>query len=58
MVYYAEPDGQLNPKKKVFEQVQVDLLTADSLVAQYKGSNLRTALGEVTVKTLASCKIK
>ncbi|XP_065908661.1 tyrosine--tRNA ligase, cytoplasmic-like [Dysidea avara] len=56
--YDNEPDGQLNPKKKVFEQVQVDLLTADSLVAQYKGSNLRTALGEVTVKTLASCKIK
>ena len=53
-----EPDAQLNPKKKVFEQVQVDLSIGDTLVAQYKGNNLRTDLGEITVKTLASCSIK
>ena len=54
----TEPDAQLNPKKKVFEQVQVDLSTGDTLVAQYKGNNLRTDLGEITVRTLASCNIK
>jgi len=54
----TEPDAQLNPKKKVFEQVQVDLSTGDTLVAQYKGNKLRTDLGEITVKTLASCNIK
>ena len=53
-----EPDAQLNPKKKVFEQVQVDLSIGDTLVAQYKGNNLKTDLGEITVKTLASCSIK
>ena len=54
----TEPDAQLNPKKKVFEQVQEDLSTGDTLVAQYKGNNLRTDLGEITVRTLASCNIK
>ena len=58
VLLFTEPDAQLNPKKKVFEQVQVDLSTGDTLVAQYKGSNLRTDLGEITVKTLASCSIK
>lgn len=58
MFLYVEPDAQLNPKKKVFEQVQVDLSIGDTLVAQYKGKNLRTDLGEITVKTLASCSIK
>jgi len=33
----GEPDGQLNPKKKVFENVQPDFRTNDECVACYKG---------------------
>lgn len=31
------PDAQLNPKKKVFEQVQPELLVNDEGVATYRG---------------------
>lgn len=31
------PDAQLNPKKKVFEQVQPDLIVNDEGVATYQG---------------------
>lgn len=34
--YEGEPDSQLNPKKKVWEQVSVDLKTNDDGVAHYK----------------------
>ncbi|KPP61474.1 hypothetical protein Z043_120425 [Scleropages formosus] len=33
----GEPDKELNPKKKVWEQVQPDLRTNDQRVATYKG---------------------
>ncbi|XP_075716713.1 aminoacyl tRNA synthase complex-interacting multifunctional protein 1 isoform X3 [Rhinoderma darwinii] len=33
----GEPDKELNPKKKTWEQVQPDLLTNDDCVATYKG---------------------
>ena len=33
----GEPDAQLNPKKKVFEQVQPDLLVNEEGVATYRG---------------------
>lgn len=36
--YPGEPDALLNPKKKVWETVQPDLLTDDECVATYKGS--------------------
>jgi methionyl-tRNA synthetase len=35
--YDGEPDEVLNPKKKVWDQVQVDLLTNDMKQACYKG---------------------
>ncbi|XP_056421970.1 aminoacyl tRNA synthase complex-interacting multifunctional protein 1 isoform X3 [Hyla sarda] len=33
----GEPDKELNPKKKTWEQIQPDLLTNDECVATYKG---------------------
>ncbi|XP_069834527.1 aminoacyl tRNA synthase complex-interacting multifunctional protein 1 isoform X1 [Dendropsophus ebraccatus] len=33
----GEPDKELNPKKKTWEQIQPDLLTNDDCVATYKG---------------------
>jgi methionine--tRNA ligase beta chain len=54
----GEPDTVLNPKKKVFEQVQADLDVSSGRVAQYKGEPLRTAGGVVTVQTLTSASIR
>ncbi|KAM4052221.1 aminoacyl tRNA synthase complex-interacting multifunctional protein 1 isoform 3-T5 [Anomaloglossus baeobatrachus] len=34
----GEPDKELNPKKKTWEQIQPDLLTSDDCVATYKGA--------------------
>ncbi|TRY66218.1 hypothetical protein DNTS_006061 [Danionella cerebrum] len=34
----GEPDKELNPKKKVWEQIQPDLRTDDQCVATYKGA--------------------
>lgn len=36
----GEPDAQLNPKKKVWENVQPDLRTNEEGVACYKGTPL------------------
>ncbi|XP_044536466.1 aminoacyl tRNA synthase complex-interacting multifunctional protein 1 [Gracilinanus agilis] len=35
--YSGEPEKELNPKKKIWEQIQPDLLTNDQCVATYKG---------------------
>lgn len=43
----------LNPKKKVFEAVQPDLVTSEELVACYRGRPLRTAEGVCTVQSIA-----
>ncbi|XP_028414183.1 tyrosine--tRNA ligase, cytoplasmic-like [Dendronephthya gigantea] len=45
---HGEPDEELNPKKKVFESIQVDLLTSADGVAEYKGSPMATSLGQIT----------
>ena len=37
LTYTGTPDGQLNPKKKIFEQIKPDLRTNDEGVACYKG---------------------
>ncbi|OWK06864.1 AIMP1, partial [Cervus elaphus hippelaphus] len=34
----GEPDKELNPKKKIWEQIQPDLYTNDVCVATYKGA--------------------
>lgn len=54
----GEPDEQLNPKKKVFEQVQPDLKTSDDLTACYKGVPLMTSAGPVKVASVAGGSIK
>jgi len=37
---WTEPDAQMNPKKKIFEQVQPDFQTTEALVATWKGKPL------------------
>eukprot|EP00850_Spirogloea_muscicola_P020362 SM000213S06827 [mRNA] locus=s213:191328:197704:- [translate_table: standard] len=55
--FEGEPDVQLNPKKKVWETVQVDLRTSADLVAAYKGTPLSTSAGICTVTTLSNASI-
>ncbi|MED6247394.1 Tyrosine--tRNA ligase, cytoplasmic [Ataeniobius toweri] len=47
-----KPDEKLNPKKKVWEKLQVDLKISDECVAQWKDKKLLTKLGHITCKTL------
>uniref|UniRef100_A0A1A8ETX0 Tyrosine--tRNA ligase n=1 Tax=Nothobranchius korthausae TaxID=1143690 RepID=A0A1A8ETX0_9TELE len=47
-----KPDDRLNPKKKVWEKLQVDLKVSDEFVAQWKDKKLMTKLGQITCKTL------
>ncbi|KAL5457644.1 hypothetical protein EMCRGX_G034927 [Ephydatia muelleri] len=56
--YEGAPDDVLNPKKKVFETVQADLLTSAQCVPAYKGVPLRTAAGELKATTLAAATIR
>jgi len=42
------PDEQLNPKKKIFETLQTDLLTNEDGVAEYKGFPMVTSAGQIT----------
>ncbi|KAM3596729.1 uncharacterized protein V6R79_019466 [Siganus canaliculatus] len=48
----GKPDDKLNPKKKVWEKLQVDLKISDECVAQWKDKHLMTKLGQITCKTL------
>ncbi|XP_076005874.1 tyrosine--tRNA ligase, cytoplasmic [Genypterus blacodes] len=48
----GKPDERLNPKKKVWEKLQVDLKVSDECVAQWKDKQLMTKLGQITCKTL------
>lgn len=48
----GKPDERLNPKKKVWEKLQVDLKISDECVAQWKDKQLMTKLGQITCKTL------
>ncbi|KAG1675465.1 hypothetical protein FOA52_001764 [Chlamydomonas sp. UWO 241] len=51
-------DVQLNPKKKVFEAVQPDLVVRDDLVAAYKGVAFTTTKGPCVVKSVKGAGIK
>lgn len=53
--FEGEPDEILNPKKKVWDQVQVDLMTNDNREACYKGQPLS---GPCTVKSITKGTIK
>ncbi|XP_008330292.1 tyrosine--tRNA ligase, cytoplasmic [Cynoglossus semilaevis] len=48
----GKADEKLNPKKKVWEKLQVDLKISDECVAQWKEKRLMTKLGQITCKTL------
>ena len=55
----GEPDGQLNPKKKIWEQVAPDLKTNEKCEATYKGVVLAVpGKGVVKAPSLANVQIK
>lgn len=54
-----EPDEQLNPKKKVWEKLAVDLKTSDACVAQWQGNDLKCGdLGHVFCTKVPGAPIK
>lgn len=53
------PDSVLNPKKKVWEKIQIDLNVNENNEAEWKGSNLQTASGlAIRTKTMKNAPIK
>ncbi|KAA8594726.1 hypothetical protein FQN60_011861 [Etheostoma spectabile] len=55
----SEPDKELNPKKKVWEQVQPDLRTDGQCVATYKGAAFEVAgKGVCKAQTMSNSGIK
>ena len=56
--FEGQPDEVLNPKKKVWELLQVDLFSNKDLVACYKDIPLTTSAGVCTVKTISEGSIR
>lgn len=56
--YGGEPDDILNPKKKVWETVQVDLHSNAELIACYKDVPLTTSAGVCTVSSIQNGSIR
>lgn len=58
--YPGQPDTQLNPKKKIFEQVAPDLKTDSDKRATYKGQPwiVGGCVGHVVAETLCNVQIK
>merc|ERR1712150_46023 len=56
--FTEEPDKQLNPKKKIFEKVQVDLTTDDSLQVTYKGELVATSAGPILAPSIKEAVIR
>ncbi|KZV20431.1 putative methionine--tRNA ligase, partial [Dorcoceras hygrometricum] len=56
--YEGSPDSVLNPKKKVWETVQVDLQTSKELVACYKDLPLTTSAGVCRVSSISEGSIR
>ncbi|KAM5255186.1 aminoacyl tRNA synthase complex-interacting multifunctional protein 1 [Ctenodactylus gundi] len=55
----GEPDKELNPKKKIWEQIQPDLYTNDDCVATYKGVPFEVkGKGVCRAQTMAKSGIK
>ncbi|XFF78552.1 hypothetical protein AB1E18_004771 [Capra hircus] len=55
----GEPDKELNPKKKIWEQIQPDLYTNDVCVATYKGAPFEVkGKGVCRAQTMANSGIK
>lgn len=56
--FEGEPDEVLNPKKKVWETVQVDLNTDGERVARYKDMAFTTSAGVCTVSSISNGSIR
>ncbi|KAK9146016.1 hypothetical protein Sjap_005919 [Stephania japonica] len=56
--YQGEPDDVLNPKKKVWETLQVDLRTDTELVARFKDLPFTTSAGVCKVSSISSGTIR
>jgi len=56
--FAGDPEEQLNPKKKTFENVQPDFSTTADLVATYKGVPWMTSAGPCKVASLVGASIK
>jgi len=57
--YEGEPDEQLNPKKKIWEQLAVDFKTSNDCVAQWQGNNLMVnGKGTITCKKVNNAPVK
>ncbi|KAM6565373.1 hypothetical protein CsatA_024501 [Cannabis sativa] len=56
--FEGEPDDVLNPKKKVWETLQVDLHSNTELVACYKDIPLTTSAGVCTVSSISEGSIR
>ncbi|GAB2210012.1 hypothetical protein Droror1_Dr00015262 [Drosera rotundifolia] len=56
--FEGEPDGVLNPKKKVWETLQVDLNTDGNLVARFKDIPFTTSAGVCKVSSIVNGSIK
>lgn len=56
--YEGQPDEQLNPKKKVWDKLAVDLKTNAEGKAQWQGNNLMTAKGQVKSNTVKGAPVK
>ncbi|KAL3283647.1 hypothetical protein HHI36_006786 [Cryptolaemus montrouzieri] len=55
----GSPDDVLNPKKKVWEKLQVDLKTNTDCIAQWQGNNLITQTGgKIRSKSMTVAPIK
>jgi methionyl-tRNA synthetase len=54
----GEPEEQLNPKRKQFEQISPDLRTDAQRVACYRGVPLQTPAGPCTVPSIVGGGIK
>jgi len=52
------PDEQLNPKKKVWDKLQVDMRTNSDCIAEWQGNNMTTKLGLVKCESLKSAPIR
>lgn len=53
----GEADAQLNPKKKIFEEIKPFLTTDAQRVAHFKSLAFTTSAGPCTVATLANAKL-
>jgi len=53
----GEPEAELNPKKKVFDRVKVDLKVNSELIAIYQNKPFLTSKGVVKAKTLTNSSL-